>query len=605
VKPRILYFTLIVLNILVIAFFVVQYTGATFPIVGNDYRLFGPRLLDSLLHYKVNGLSIQWYTPSFGAGLPAYPNPLHMQFSLPQFFTFFINPWSAILASSVVYIIIGFWITFLFLRDVLEFNPLSAILGAGFLVASGFFIERLVVGHADKITFPLIVVPVYALLNRKIPAWLAGVFISLTGAILLYSGGVYIGVICLFTALITIPAVYFLKPSLLAWRKIVPPILWGGFLILLLCGSKLYAVTTYMQSFPREVHDHYFVTWVSSLAGLVLQLVGIMTTLPFLNLIGKSSLVYVVRLTQWTGSPYGFWELDSSISPVLIFLLIYGVWQILSHKPHLNRDDLLKKGIAGICLIISIILVVQFSTARGLLFDTFKDLPILRSLRTNTRFVAAFILPLAILGTKGFDYWTKGKSGSKTITAFLSLNGISLLALWAYYLLPMNVQGRNFEIQSVTDTYTRIQAGEIFPVNKIIPDMNDYEVFLAQASNVTHHYDPLLGENSFRPLVHPGSVFDMEDGFYNMTDPTGYVFPKENNSTLFSRIPVSDSSKLVDFINRRQPDWKLPLAQSVLDWVAGLTIILEICAVCIFLAGKWLSRSHFLGLLKVWGSRMH
>ena len=592
-KHRILYTALIVLNILVIVLFVVQYTSATYPFVGSDYRLFGPRLIDSFLHYKVNGFSIQWYTPSFGGGLPAYPNPLQMQLSLPQLFTFFVNPWVAILASSVIYIIIGFWVTFLFLRDALEFKPLSAILGANFFVASGFFIERLVVGHADKITFPLIVVPIYALLNRKMPAWLAGGLISLTGAILLYSGGVYIGVICFFTTIITIPIVYFLKPSLLAWRKIVPAIIWGSFLTILLCGSKLYAVTTFMQSFPREVHDQYFVDWYTSIGGLVFQLAGIMTTLPFLNLIGKSSLVYVVRLAQWTGSPYGFWELDTSISPVLIILLIYGAWMILSHKPHFDRSNLLKKGIAGMCLIISIILVVQFSTARGFLFDTLKGLPLLKSLRTNTRFVASFILPLAILGAKIFYYWTKGKSGIKTISIFVFLNGISLVALWAYYLLPMSVQGRNFEIQSVLDTYVKIQAGEIFPVNKIIPDMNDYEVFQAQASNVTHHYDPLLGENSFRPLVHEGSVFDIEDGFYNMTDPTGYVFPMENNSKLFSRIPVSDDSKLVDFLNRRQPDWKLPLTQIVLDWAAGLTLILETCAVCIFLVRKWLLRHLF------------
>jgi hypothetical protein len=581
-KHRILFTALIALNILIIIFFVVQYTSATYPLVGSDYRLFGPRLLDSLLHYKVNGFSIQWYTPSFGGGLPAYPNPLQMQFSFQQLFTFFVNPWVAILTTGAVYIIVGFWVTFLLLHDVLEFQPLSAILGASFFIANGFFIERLVVGHADKITFPLIVVPIYALLDRKLPAWLAGVLISFTGAILLYSGGVYIGVMCFFTTILTIPIVYFLKPSLFDLKKMVPVIIWGGILTILLCGSKLYAVTTFMQTFPRDVHDHYFVNWYTSIGGLLFQLVGIMTTLPFLNLIGKSSLVYVVRLAKWTGTPYGFWEVDTSISPILIILLIYGAWTILSHKPHLDRSNLLKKGIAGICLIISIILVVQFSTARGFLFEPLKGLPLIKSLRTNTRFVASFVLPLAILGVKIFDNWTKGKSEIRIFTAFGFLNGISLVALWAYYLLPMSVQGRNFDIKIILDTYTKIQAGDTFPVNKIIPAMNDYEVFEAQASNVTHHYDPLLGENSFLPLVHEGSVFDIQDGFYNMTDPTGYVFPMENSSKLFSLIPVSDYKKLVDFLNRRQPDWKLPLIQIALDWAAGLTFILIILAVIFY-----------------------
>jgi hypothetical protein len=591
---------LVGINILIITLFIVPYYNATFPLAGNDFKLYLSRLIDTQLHYKVNGFSIQWYTPSFGGGLPAYPNPLQMQFSLTQFLTWFINPWNAVVASTVIYVAIGFLVAYYFIRDIFELKPLSAILGAVFFIGNGFFIEHIVVGHANFITFPLIVAPIYAILSPKIPKWLAGVLISLASAILVYSGGAYIGVMGVLTLLIILPMVYFLKPALISWQKIWPALAWGGVLTFLLCGSKLYAIITFMQSFPREVHDQYFVNWVTSIGGLVLQLVGIMTTLPFLNLVGKSSLVFVARLSQWTGSPYGFWELDTSISPVLIILLIIGAWKFLSHKPHFDRSNLLKKSIAGICLLFSIILVVQFSTARGFLFDALKGLPLIKSLRTNTRFATSFILPLAILGAKIFDHWTKGKSGVKTISAFIILNGISLAALWAYYLLPMSVQGRNFEITSILDTYIKIQAGETFPVNKIIPDMNDYEVFQAQASNITHHYDPLLGENSFYPLVHDGSVYDIEDGFYNMTDPTGYVFPKENNSKLFSRIPVDDKSKLEDFLNRRQPGWKLPLTQIVLDWAAVLTIILEICAISVFLARKWLLQLFLPFPLRFW-----
>ena len=54
-KYRILYIALIVLNILVIAFFIVQYASATYPMVGSDYRLFGPRLIDSFCITKLTG----------------------------------------------------------------------------------------------------------------------------------------------------------------------------------------------------------------------------------------------------------------------------------------------------------------------------------------------------------------------------------------------------------------------------------------------------------------------------------------------------------------------------------------------------------------------
>jgi len=391
---------------------------------------------------------------------------------------------------------------------------------------------------------------------------------------------------CLFTVLVAFPLLYFLKSDLFSWRKILPVFGWGTLLTILLCGSKLYPVATYMQNFPRVIEDHYYVSLSSGISGAILQLVGVMSALPFLKLVGKSALVLVVRLANLTGSPYGFWEMDSSISPALVLLLLYGAWISLRQKPKYDKNELIGKGIAGICLIFSVILVFQFSTARGFLFEHLKVLPVFESLRTNTRFISAYVLPLSIIGAKIFDHWMSGKSRPQIITGFALMNGISLISLWAYYLLPVNVQFRDFDIYSVLDTYKGIQAGETYPVNKIIPAMNDYEVFEAGASNVTHHYDPLLGENSFRPLVHEGSVFDLTDGFYNMSDPTGYVFPSENNSHLFSLIPVSESKQLQDFINRRQPDWKLPLIQIILDWTSGLTFILIFPAIIFYLLKK-------------------
>ncbi len=587
-KRRILITILIAINILIIALFLVQYTSASFPMVGHDFRMYIPRLIDSHLFYKVNGFGIEWYTPSFGGGLPAYPNPVQMQFSLQQLFTWFFNPWAAILISICIITIVGFVVMFFLLKDCLEFQTLPAMLGAVFFVGNGFFIEHIVVGHVNFITFPLIVIPIFALVNPKLPGWLAGALIALTGAILINSGGAYIGIICIFTFLLTLPVVYFLKPGLLNWHKVFPIIMWGSVLTFLLCGSKLYAINAYMQSFPRVELDHYYVDWRTSIAGLLAQLVGTMTALPLLNLIRKSSLDFVVRLTRWTGSPYGYWELDTSISPVLIFFLAIGAGSALFHKPKIDKTGLLKKIIAGVILIFFIILVVQFSTARGFLFDHLHSLPLLTSTRTNTRFTASFILPLVILGAKIINDLAKRISGRKRLVFFTVVNTVSIMALGAYYLLPLKVQQRYFDPRGLLTTYQEIQSGNVFPVRQIIPTMNDYEVFQAQASNTVNHYDPLFGEHTLQPSVHEGSVFDIEDGYYNMTDPSGYVFPSENNSKLYSRIPVSDYKKLVDFIDRRTSDWKLPLTQIILDWAAGITFLLVFLAVLVYLAGRWI-----------------
>jgi hypothetical protein len=591
-KKNLLYNSLIILNILIITIFLVQYTNATYPTVGHDYRLFISRLIDSHLYYKVNGLGIEWYTPNFGGGLPAYPNPLQMQFSLPQLITWFINPYSAVLVSTGIYIAIGFVVTYLFLCKGVELKPLSAILGADLFLINGFLIERLVVGHVNFLTFPLIIVPVYAIFNSKLPIWIAGALISLTGAVLVYSGGVYIAVIGLFTALMVIPIVYFLKPGLFSWRKMLPVLIWGGILTALLCGSKLYATAAYMRFFPRTIHDQFRTNWITGLGGMIFQLAGTMNFYPFLALIHKTSASYIVRLDAWTKTPYGFWELDSSISPTLIFLIIYGIVTTLIRKPLIEKKKITyKKIIAGICLLFAISLAAEFSIAKGILFEQLSKLPVLQSLHANTRFTSAFILPLAIIAVKVFDAETrKWKSGAMTFIAFAVLSGVSLASMWSYYLMPMEVQSRSFDLTRLNETYQRSSIGETFPVNQIVPDMNDYEVFMLHASNTNYHYDPLFRDNNvfLTPLVHEGSVFDVQEGYYNMTDPSSLVYPEVNGSTLFERIPVSDFWKLSDFINRRPSDWKIPLTQNLLDWSAGLTILAETCALLFFFAKRFL-----------------
>jgi hypothetical protein len=573
-------------NIILLAGFLILYTNAARPLVGHDFRLYLPRLMDSQLFYKVNGLAIEWYTPSFGGGLPAYPNPNQMQFSLQQFFTLFVNPWTAVMLSIAVYALVGFGLMALLLNDVLGFSPFAAVLGAVFFIGNGFLIERAVVGHVNFISFPLIVIPIYAFLNRRLPVWICASLIALTGAVLVNSGGVYIGIIALFSLLLTLPLVTFIKPGLLDGRRLLKVAAFGLVLTLLLSGSKLYAINAFMHSFPRVKQDHYFVSWAESLGGLVMQLVGVMTTLPFLKLFGKSGLVFAVRLAAWTGSPYGFWEQDASLSPVLLTLLVFGAVGILVRKPKLEKSRLIGKISMALLLALAVVLVVQFSTARGFFFEHLRSLPVLESTRVNTRFTAAFILPLSILGGKVFSDISSRFNRRKSLVFFILMNAASLLCLGAYALLPMQVQLRSFDPRQIIETYQAVQSGHVFPVKRIVSNMNDYEVFIGQASNVSHHYDPLFGVSTFTPKVHNGSVYDVTDGYFNMTDPTGYVFPAENGSSLYSLIPVKDKARLVDFVNRRKVDWKLPLVQIILDWAAGLTFILVVLCLSGYLVIK-------------------
>lgn len=169
---------LIILNIVAIGAFLIWYCNRTYPMIGHDYRLFMPYMIDSYLHQKINGLTIQWYTPSFIGGRPVYPSPEDFQFSLPQFLMWVVDPWIAILASLLIFIIIGFIATYYFLKKLLGLGSLASILGAVFFISNGFYFEHAAVGHITFQEFPLFAVIVIIFTHPRLPTWLGGVIFS-------------------------------------------------------------------------------------------------------------------------------------------------------------------------------------------------------------------------------------------------------------------------------------------------------------------------------------------------------------------------------------------------------------------------------------------
>ena len=578
-KKTLFVILLIVLNILVIGAFIIWYCNRTYPMIGHDYRLFMPYMIDSYLHQKINGLTVQWYTPSFAGGRPVYSNPEDFQFSLPQFLMWVVNPWIAILVSLLTYIIIGFVATYYFLKRLLGLGSLASILGAVFFVANGFYFEHAAVGHLTFQVFPLFAVIVIIFTHPRLPAWLGGIILSLVITILLYSGLHNISFFPLITILF-LPLLYLIKPALLNWKKMLSIALLGGVLAILLCGSKVYAVYSFMQIFPRLEQDNYTTTLWTGLVSMIRQLLGTMVLAPFYQLVnGPHSIGFITDLVKSSGSGYDYWELDASLSPALLILLAGGAFVFLIHKPDLKAPVNKKRLIAEVCLILAIWLVIEFNLTKGIIYPMIRNLPGLSSLRGNVRYICAFIFPLAVVGAVIFDNWTKSwKSKTSVLIVFLLLDGIALGSLLAYRSVPTQNLMYVCDYRPILDTYNKIRyQGETFPVKYVIPNADPWSVFEENATNLIDpfnvQFNPLKG--GFGPALHAGSVYTIDNGYYNLIDPTGYLFPQSNGSSLYERIPVTEKSQFLDFINRRQPNWKIPRRQKVLNWTALITLIAE------------------------------
>ena len=174
---------------------------------------------------------------------------------------------------------------------------------------------------------------------------------------------------------------------------------------------------------------------------------------------------------------------------------------------------------------------------------------------------------------------------------FIILDGIALGSLLAFRSVPTETLMYVCDYRPILQTYDKIRyEGETFPIKYVVPNADPWSVFEENATTLTDplnvQFNPLKG--GYAAALHGGSVYDINNGYYNLIDPTGYLFPQANGSSLYERIPVTEKAQFLDFINRRQPDWKLPRRQQLLDWTALVTLI-AVCGVLLaYPARKWL-----------------
>jgi hypothetical protein len=557
-----------------ILWLVVAIIGKDFPKEGHDYGFFLPRMLDTHLHHKVDGLGIQWYTANFGAGTPAYPNPQYIQYSLPQFLMFAVNPWTALMLSLVTYAVIGFASFYLFLREEMGWIPKASALGASFILANGFFIEHAIVGHVGFQHFPLLGAILFLAFTKRLRALPAGIMIGMLVALIVNQAGFINLIIFIFSLLILFPLIYLLRPELLQ-QKLFTTLLTGGLSAVLLSISKVSAVMAFMRSFPRFIEDDYGLTYLEGLFGMIRQLTGFIFVVPYYLLTGRDLEEIPSIFQQGAGEQFGIWETNIFLSPGLLFLLLLGIGFCVSAISKSRLDISRDKGITIVFLVLAAWLAVEMTLAQGWLYSMLKPLPVLRSLHANLRFTSAWIYPFAMLGAFVFHkIFRDHKTGS--FLAFLALGGSTVAMLGLYLVIPQDVHNRSFNIQSVLPVYAQVDNGWTFTIQNVI-EATDMEAFRRESSNLALQ-DPMFGYGGeyFEPKAVPGPVLEVRDGRYNMTNPAGYVFPEENNVRPFDLFREDQRTKLELFLNHQQPDLEISKWQRFANVLSLAALILSL-----------------------------
>jgi hypothetical protein len=342
-----------------------------------------------------------------------------------------------------------------------------------------------------------------------------------------------------------------------------------------------------MRFFPRLISNNYQVDWLQGFAGLFLQLLGAMTLAPIYWLLNRNLADLPAVFQKATGADFGMWEIDVAVSPVIWLLLLGGGMAFLASKKLRQQvNGSAAKWIALVLLLAAAAVAAEFILAKGTVYLQLRQLLFLRSLHANVRYASAFIFPLAVMGAVIFHHWTKDwASPARALAVFSLLNALTLAAMSSYLLFPVEVYALEFNISPLVATYEAIEKnGEIYPVDKI-KLVSDAEAFQQRASSLRPYESSFVFGYKlpqFHPAIHPGEVWETSEGYFNINDPTGYVYPEANHSAAFARIRESDRDKLGDFVQRRQPDWNLPVSQRIWNGLSLLTLVFEFAVAGIF-----------------------
>ncbi|MEJ5224006.1 MAG: hypothetical protein WHV44_06070 [Anaerolineales bacterium] len=584
-RSKILWLGLHLLNIVGIAGFYIYNLNRDYPWVGQDFSHFIPRLIDTYLHLKLNGPGIQWYTPSFGGGLPAFANPHHLQYSLIPWLMFALDPWQAFLTAVAIYTALGYAEAYLLQRDVLHFERPAATLGSIFWALTGFYLSHLLIGHVTFLTFPLFPLFLYLILTRQLPTLPAVIVFALLAASVVHAGGFYIAVIFAFSGAMTLPLIALMRPQAVDLPRAVRVLAGGLFVALLLTANKIYAAQSFMRFFPREMPVVYDANPLQKVTGIFFQLIGTTLIIPQRLLFGRDPNAIGDYLAARTGISSSLWELDTAVSGAAVLIVLAGLighaWRWRKSPPTVTKHTLTALAL----FVLAALALIQYIIAEGPIFSLLKSLPVIRSMHVNIRNSAAFIFPIALGAAFYLDRFFR-QARLKWLV-FATLNVVALGSLLPYLTISPDLHLRFVEIKPLREVYWQIRAGETFPVQKIGEDL-DIEAIDRNASSL-FIYEPVFGyeREAFHPLVVPGSIYRQDGDYLNMTNPASLVFPEENGLTLFERFKVTERDKLTQFANRHQPDFAMPLTQHLLNILAMATL----AGALIALAGFALSGS--------------
>ncbi len=572
-----------------IRFFPNKYGG-----IGHDYAYWFPRMTAGVYWYLQNGLlSVPWFTPALNGGNLLYADPESIYFSVPQFLAFIVDPLTSVTITFTIFSIVGMCGMYWLLRYVFACGFPSSFLGAGLFLFNGLFTYRMVVGHLPYHAFMLLPWIALCLLWKTDRQTIYHDLVWSTGAALMlaycfYAGGIHF-LIPLALAVIAIGLIYrlvgFKREIRYIWRR-------GGTLLTItgmLCASKLTAAFSVIKNVPREA---YLLPGISNLADLFVVPIRSL----FFAAITRQEANHTFENLQWALDRH---EFEYGISFVPLLLMIVGVSRIIIRRFRKNCSPVCFK--VNWLLLFStlfIIAVPVFANYYSPQWNAFlKALPVIKNSSTLVRWYAMYIpigILVAVLAFEDFG----PKPAIKNLSAVLLIlivvvvnlihdKGFSYVDNYNYQPISQGIVAVKNQGKIPVIEYIGLSATIDTPAQKITYSKDNLinigvSYLLARSSLFGYKLEFFPKKEGLKI----GRVVEVTEGFFNMINPSCYLYPEENGCEPGDRFRTDQIAQMTQFISYRPFKFQLPIHQRIANWVS----LISFFSCLVFLLGHQMLR---------------
>ena len=209
---------------------------------------------------------------------------------------------------------------------------------------------------------------------------------------------------------------------------------------------------------------------------------------------------------------------------------------------------------------------------KGLFWSLVKDLPVIKSTHVNVRYAGALTLFTSILFACSFSQLIANRTSKFKNYITLLFIFVTFLSMTSYHnIITQKETYRNFDLSDAESTWSDIAKKNNIPkVTKIVDvsPKQQSQLFKLNGSSLKPS-DPLYGYHGqyFRSSLKIGKIDEVDkDGFYNFHHPPTF-YDSKITSIPRAKIHSNDFKNFHLFINRKQPNWELPLVQKVANYI--------------------------------------